>query len=197
MALWFHHIRFLWPPEMTQTTNKHKPQLHQDHRCRHGPWLQLKSAYHLSSKKKHWLLTLGWLWWQHDPWHWVVASMWTLISDYNTDPGCITVRDLDIAISSSSGPDDTVVLDSSTVHSDLYGHTSGAWPVPGIHMALCGNWRHRHQHNYRTTRTDIVLDRRPCLDITMDPGGSRSHPDHHGPNDNMALEHQYGLQVVL
>lgn len=74
---------------------------------------------------------------------------------------------------------------------------AAAWPM-GINM-FPGNWLDPRYAEFLVatgvmdTITDpnlcMALGSSPCLDLSMAPGSSISHPDQHGPRHNMILGH--------
>lgn len=66
-----------------------------------------------------------------------MVSVVTGAVDINSDPGCFKVTDLDMTLSSSSGPDNTMAPGENEGHSDQHGHG-------GSSMAF----RHPHGHRF-------------------------------------------------
>lgn len=103
-------------------------------------------------------------------------------TDINTDPSCIWITNSDMALGSSLGPENIIVLNGSPSHSDQddarrhmtldTSETTGCSPNPRLNVAFDSNIGCGHQH-------------RPLsCDRTMDPntvlGDDPDHWNQHG-----------------
>lgn len=78
------------------------------------------------------------------------------VTDINTDPSCIWITNLDMALGSSLGPENIIVLNGSPSHSDQddarrnmtldTNKATGCGPNTRLHLAFESNIGHVYQH---------------------------------------------------